>query len=88
MTTDSTLQELRAAVEELRIRVERLEQDGNHQDSQPELVASMTSNRKTFHLRGCKFTKGFMASEGGYYEFRTHDDAVGAGLVPCKSCFA
>ena len=93
MTKDSTMQELWAAVEELRRRIETLEQGGNSVEEisgavQLDLVASVTSNRKTFHLRGCKFTKGFMATEGGFREFGTHDEAVSAGLVPCKICWA
>ena len=93
MTKDSTMQELWAAVEELRQRIETLEQGGNSPEGVPaqeqlDFVASVTSNRKTFHLRGCKFTKGFLAIEGGFSEFGTHDEAVNAGLVPCKSCGA
>ncbi len=88
MIKDSTMEELRAAVEELRQRVEKLERGGDIIEALPDYVASTTSNRKTFHLRGCKFTRGFMAVEGGFSEFRTHDEAMGAGLVPCKSCGA
>lgn len=93
MTKDSTMQELWAAVEGLRQRIESLEQGGNSLkentgEANKEFVASVTSNRKTFHLRGCKFTRGFLAIEGGFSEFGTHDEAVSAGLVPCKSCGA
>ena len=93
MIKDSTMQELWAAVEEIRQRIETLEQGDNSfagvtEETKLDLVASVTSNRKTFHLRGCKFTKGFMATEGGYSEFGTHAEAVSAGLVPCKICWS
>lgn len=101
MIKDSTMQELWAAVEEIRQRIETLEQGDNSLDEvsvevseevSPEImfdfVASMTSNRKTFHLRGCKFTRGFMATEGGYRVFATYAEAVSAGFVPCRICWA
>ena len=57
-------------------------------DMEYAFVASATSNRKTFHLRGCKFTSGFMKAANGFREYRTHEEAVEDGRVPCKTCGA
>lgn len=88
MIQDREVQDLWGAVEEIRRRVESLE--GSTADLPTDLpyVASATSNRKTFHLRGCKFTRGFMKVADGYSEYHTHDEAVAAGFVPCKNCGA
>ncbi|CAI8054221.1 hypothetical protein GBAR_LOCUS29620 [Geodia barretti] len=88
MIQDRTMQNLWGAVDELRQRVEELENGGTPLVMELDYVASMTSNRKTFHLRGCKFTEGFIAVEGGYFQFSSHDEALAAGLVPCKRCGA
>jgi hypothetical protein len=88
MIQDRTTQDLWAAVDELRQRVEELENGDSSSAMELGYVASVTSNRKTFHLRGCKFTEGFIAVKGGYLQFSSHDEALAAGLVPCKRCGA
>ena len=88
MIQDREVQSLWVAVEEIRKRVEALEDNGHSNEMECGYVASTTSNRKTFHLRGCKFTRGFMQVADGFREFPSHDEAVAAGLVPCKSCGA
>ena len=88
MIQDREVQDLWGAVEEIRRRVETLEGSPTDAPSESPYVASATSNRKTFHLRGCKFTRGFMKVADGYSEYRTHDEAVAAGFVPCKNCGA
>ncbi len=87
MIQDREVQDLWVAVEAIRRRVEELEGTGVEDPSELAYVASATSNRKTFHLRGCKFTKGFMKVADGYSEYRTHEEAVSAGHIPCKNCF-
>lgn len=88
MIQDREVQALWDAVEEVRKRVEALEGDGNAIALEFGYVASSTSNRKTFHVRDCKFTRGFMEAGKDFMEFHSHDEAVQAGLVPCKSCGA
>ncbi len=88
MIQDREVQDLWGAVEEIRRRVETLEGSPTDEASESPYVASATSNRKTFHLRGCKFTRGFMKVADGYSEYHTHDEAVAAGFVPCKNCGA
>ena len=88
MIQDREVQALWDAVEEVRKRVEALEDNAPECAADLDYVASNTSNRKTFHLRGCKFTRGFMQASKGFMEFRSHDEAVEAGLVPCKTCGA
>lgn len=88
MIQDREVQDLWGAVEEIRRRVESLEGSAMVVSTELPYVASATSNRKTFHLRGCKFTRGFMKVSDGYSEYRTHDEAVIAGFVPCKNCGA
>ena len=87
MIQHQEVQVLWEAVEDLRKRIEKLEGDGRDKEDPCLYVASITSNRRTFHLRECKFTRGFMKVADGFWEFRTHDEAVAAGLVPCKTCF-
>ena len=88
MIQDREVQDLWVAVEEIRRRLEELEGSVAEEDTELPYVASATSNRKTFHLRGCKFTRGFMKVASGYSQYRTHDEAVTAGFVPCKNCGA
>ena len=88
MIQDREVQDLWGAVEEIRRQVERLEGTAIEEECELPYVASATSNRKTFHLRGCKFTRGFMKVADGYSEYDTHDAAVAAGFVPCKNCGA
>ena len=88
MIQDREVQDLWVAVEDIRKKVESLEGPATKAGGDWAYVASTTSNRKTFHLRGCKFTRGFMKVADGYSEYRTHDDAVAAGYVPCKTCGA
>ena len=88
MIQDREVQALWEAVEEVRKRIETLEGETHLAEGEAEYVASPTSNRKTFHLRGCKFTSGFMQATNGFLEFRSHEEALEAGLVPCKSCGA
>lgn len=88
MIQDREVQDLWSAVEEIRRRVESLEGSAKEEPVELLYVASATSNRKTFHFRGCKFTKGFMKVKNGYSEYGTHDEAVEAGYVPCKYCGA
>ncbi len=87
MIQDREVQDLWGAVEEIRRRVEKLEGSATNGYTEPAYVASATSNRRTFHLRGCKFTRGFMRVSDGYSAYHTHDDAVAAGFIPCKTCF-
>ncbi len=87
MIQDRVVQDLWGAVAEIRSRVEALEQSATEDCTEFAYVASATSNRKTFHLRGCKFTRGFMKVADGYSEYRTHEEAVSAGYIPCKNCF-
>ena len=87
MIQDREVQGLWEAVEEIRKRIDELEGNGAAQGDFFQYVASATSNRKTFHLRGCKFTRGFMQVADGSREFRTYEEAVDAGLVPCKICW-
>ena len=88
MIQDREVQALWEAVEDIRKRIDSLGDPGSGHKGPCQYVASMTSNRKTFHLRGCKFTRGFMQVTDGFWEFRTQEDALAAGLVPCKSCSA
>jgi hypothetical protein len=87
MIQDLEVQDLWSAVEEIRRRVESLESSATEEKIELPYVASATSNRKTFHLRGCKFTRGFMKVKGGYTAYCTREEAVSAGYVPCKNCF-
>lgn len=87
MIQDREVKGLWDAVEDIRRRVEEMEGDGPSESGVGDYVASVTSNRKTFHLRGCKFTRGFINVTDGFQEFNSHDEAVAAGMVPCKSCF-
>ena len=92
MIQDRDVQYLWDAVEEIRKKVEAMEGTGPQPQAEMEVeyafVASATSNRKTFHLKGCKFTTGFMKAADGFREYRTHDEAVEDGRVPCKTCGA
>jgi hypothetical protein len=93
MIQDRTMQDLWAAVEELRQKVEQLENGGpppatSMSVPQFDYVASIKSNRKTFHLRDCRFTGGFMTVEENYQVFESRDAAMESGLKPCKSCGA
>ena len=90
MIQERTMQDLWAAVEELRQRVEELENGGQSAPAPvpPDYIASAKSNRKTFHRRGCRFTGRFVNLAGGFQEFESRDTAVAAGLTPCKSCGA
>ena len=88
MIQDREVQHLWDAVEEIRKKVEAMEGTEAQADVECAFVASATSNRKTFHLRGCKFTAGFMKAANGFREYRTHEEAVGDGRVPCKTCGA
>ena len=86
MTQDRILQELQEMVEELRQRVQVLEAASQPKDVHASYVASATSNRKTFHLDSCRFTGGFLSIPGGFHKFQSHDDAVAAGYLACKTC--
>ena len=94
MIQDRDVQSLWDAVEGIRKKVEAMEgtevvegaEAGG--DVESAFVASATSNRKTFHLRGCKFTHGFMKGSNGFRAYRTHAEAVEDGRVPCKTCGA
>ena len=102
MIQDREMQALWDAVEEIRKRVEALESNGHSEEvavdeavtveveaeAEYDYVASATSNRKTFHRRGCKFTLGFIQVADGFHQFSTHEEALAAGRVPCKSCDA
>ena len=87
MIQDREVKGLWDAVEDIRRRVEKMESAGQPEAGVGDYVASVTSNRRTFHLRGCKFTKGFITVADGFHEFKSHGEAVAAGMVPCKSCF-
>ena len=97
MIQDRELQGLWDAVEEIRKRVEKLEDTGASMEVElvahapvaavkDGYVASATSSRKTFHLRGCKFVRSFIDVPGRFSEFTTAKDAIAAGMVPCKLC--
>lgn len=86
MIQDRDVQNLWDAVEEIRKKVEAMEGTEAGDTGEFVFVASATSNRKTFHLRGCKFTHGFMKAANGFREYRTRDEAVEDGRVPCKIC--
>ena len=93
MIQQREVQVLWEAVESLRQRVDELEggvkeQHEHYQPGYFQYVASATSNRKTFHRRGCKFTRRFTLVAGGFLEFQSYEAALAAGLVPCKSCGA
>ncbi|MDE2843590.1 MAG: hypothetical protein OXN21_09430 [Chloroflexota bacterium] len=92
MIQDRDVQYLWDAVEEIRKKIEAMEGTGDEPQAETEVeyafVASATSNRKTFHLRGCKFTTGFTKAANGFRQYRTHEEAVMDGRVPCKSCGA
>lgn len=87
MIQDRRVHDLWSAVAEIQRRVEALENSAKEDSREWAYVASATSNRKTFHLRGCKFTRGFMKVADGYSVYRTHGEAVTAGFIPCKTCF-
>ena len=88
MIQDREVKVLWEEVEDIRKRIDELEHAGGRVEGHCDFVASTTSNRKTFHLRGCKFTRGFIKVTDGFKEFGSHEEAVAAGLVPCKSCGA
>ena len=90
MIQERTMQDLWDAVEELRQKVEEMENGGPPAPVSvpPDYIASAKSNRKTFHRRGCRFTGRFVNLAGGFQEFESRDGAVAAGLTPCKSCGA
>ncbi|MCY4366952.1 MAG: hypothetical protein OXE17_12140 [Chloroflexi bacterium] len=100
MIQDRDVQSLWDAVEEIRKKIEAMEGTEAMESTEAvggaeaggdvefAFVASATSNRKTFHLRGCKFTHGFMKASNGFRAYRTHAEAVEDGRVPCKTCGA
>lgn len=86
MIQDREVKSLWDAVEDLGRRVAELEGAGRESPTQFDYVASPTSKRRTFHNRDCKFAGSFMQGGNGFREFRTPEEAVAAGMVPCKSC--
>ena len=86
MIQDREMRSLWDAVEAIRRRVEEMEDAGQPKSPAGDYVASVNSNRKTFHRRGCLFTKGFIDLSNGYRQFSSRDEAVAAGMVPCKRC--
>ncbi len=84
MTQNREYRGLWDAVEELKRRVDDFEGRKAAEVAPTKYVASALSNRKTFHRKECKFARNLQ----DVHTFSSHDDAVAAGLVPCKSCRA
>ena len=97
MIQDRTMQDLWAAVEELRQKVEQLENGGpppatSMSVPQFDYVARSNSQHSTrqkpFHVRSCRYAAELLAKGVNCYEFETPEDAIEAGFVPCKICAA